>query len=442
MFTGKGKKLLYLFVLFLLPFFSQPSQAQEEIFSLGMQLGAGARAIAMGGAYSSLGGDYSATIWNPATLADVKRIEVYGSMSHLMRQNDTALLNNQTFFSKTARGNDANFTKFNDFGVAYPVPTIQGSLVFAFGYNRIKSFDSNFDFRTFNQTSDDLVNQAWKEIENGGLNVWNLSGAVDVTPNVSVGATLNFWTGGSDFESTFREVDIDDNYTFDSYTVENGLNTDISGFNAKLGAVYRAGIMRFAATMATPVTFKVKEDWTFNENLTFDDLSFSDSTDAGFFEYKIKSPFTFTGGASLNLLNFVFSGDVEYNDWTQIRYKTEPPIADVSQTEANRSIQDNYRATTRIHLGAEFTLPLTGVSFRAGYFRDPSIFQDSSTDEDKQFLSAGVGFLLDRQVKLDVAFVHGFWKNFNTGLPETTDVDRYVEDIKVNKLFVSLAFRL
>jgi len=420
----------------------QQAGAQEEIFSLGMQLGSGARAIAMGGAYTSIGGDYSASLWNPAALADIKRVEVYGSMSHLVRQNDTELLSNRASFTNALREDDANFTRFNDVGVAYPLPTVQGSLVFAFGYNRVKSYDSNFDFRTFNQTPDDLVNQAWKELERGGLNVWNLSGAVDVSPNISVGATFNFWTGGTDFESTFREVDIDNHYTFDSYTVENGLNTDVTGFNAKFGAVYRAGILRFGATMATPVTFKVEENWTFKEALVFDDDSFADSTDSGFFEYKIRSPFTFTGGASLHLLNFVFSGDLEYNDWTQIRYTTEPPIADVSETEANRTIQDNYRATTRIRLGGEFTLPLTGVSFRAGYFRDPSILQNRDADEDKQFLSAGIGFLLDRQVKLDVAFVHGFWKRFNSGLPESADIEDYVEDIKVNKVFVSLAFRL
>ncbi|MCH7756428.1 hypothetical protein IH970_15080, partial [candidate division KSB1 bacterium] len=65
---------------------SGSSPAQEEIFSLGMQLGTGARAIAMGGAYTSVGGDFSASFWNPAALADIRRVEFYGSLSHLMRQ--------------------------------------------------------------------------------------------------------------------------------------------------------------------------------------------------------------------------------------------------------------------------------------------------------------------------------------------------------------------
>jgi len=421
---------------------SGSSLAQEEIFSLGMQLGTGARAIAMGGAYTSVGGDFSASFWNPAALADIKRVEFYGSLSHLMRQNTVEF--SDIPFNSTVNENEENFTRFNDVGLAYPVPTQQGSLVFSFGYNRVKSYDSNFDFRAFNFSEDDSVNQAWKELETGSLNTWTAAGAMAVSPNMKVGVGLNFWTGGSDFQTTFREVDIDDIYAdFENFTRDDGLNTNISGFNVKIGGLIDLPLLRLGATVSTPITFKVKEDFFTSEKLLDDNLDLAEeSFDEGFFEYRIKSPWTFTGGASLNLLNFIFSGDVEYNDWTQIKYKSEPPFAGVTETEANLSIRNNYRATTRIRLGGEFTLPLTGLSFRAGYFRDPSMFQGASSDEDKQFYSAGIGFLVDKQVRLDVAFVHGFWKNFNQGLPGTDDINDYVEDIQVNKAYVSLAFRL
>ena len=421
---------------------SGSSPAQEEIFSLGMQLGTGARAIAMGGAYTSVGGDFSASFWNPAALADIRRVEFYGSLSHLMRQNTVEFGNIP--FDLAINENEENFTKFNSAGLAYPVPTERGSLVFSFGYNQVKSYDSNFDFRAFNFSPDDSVNQAWKELETGSLNTWTASGAMAVSPNTSVGIGLNFWTGGSDFHTTFREVDIEDIYAdFENFTRDDGLKTNISGFNVKFGGLIDLPLLRLGATISTPITFKVKEHFFTSEELLDDNLDLAEEFfDEGFFEYRIKSPWTFTGGASLNLSNFVFSGDVEYNDWTQIRYKSEPPFEGVTQTEANLSIRDNYRATTRIRLGGEFTLPLTGLSFRAGYFRDPSMFQGASSDEDKQFYSAGIGFLVDKQVRLDVAFVHGFWKNFNQGLPGTDDISDYVEDIKVNKAFVSLTFRL
>ena len=414
----------------------------EEIFSFGMQLGTGARAIAMGGAYTSVGGDFSASFWNPAALAGIRRIEFYGSLSHLMRQNRVEF--SDIPFNPTINENEENFTRFNDLGLAYPVPTQQGSLVFSFGYNRVKSYDSNFDFRAFNFSPDDSVDQAWKELETGSLNTWTAAGAMAVSPNMSVGIGLNFWTGGSDFQSTFREVDIDDIYAdFENFTRNDGLDTNISGFNVKIGGLIKLPLLRLGATISTPITFKVKEDFFTSEKLLDDNLDLAEEFfDEGFFEYRIKSPWTFTGGASLNLLNFVFSGDLEYNDWTQIKYKSAHPFSGVTETEANLSIRDNYRATTLIRLGGEFTLPLTGLSFRAGYFRDPSIFKDVSSDEDKQFYSAGIGFLVDKQVRLDVTFVHGCWKNFKEGLPGTDDINIYVEDIEVNKAFVSLAFRL
>jgi len=428
---------------------NQSGYAQEEIFSLGFQLGTGARALAMGGAYTSLGGDYSASFWNPAALTDIKKIEVYGSLSHLMRENTTQ-------FSIFGVENDASFTKLNDLGVAYPVPTARGSLVFSFGFTRIKTYDSNFAFDWFNETPDDEVNQAWREFEDGGLNAWTLAGAVDVSPNASLGLGLNFWTGGSDFEATFREVDSEEIYTFDAFTVEDNLNTDITGFNVKGGALFKiSSIMRLGATLATPIKFKVKEDFSTFEELLFDDGAFDDTLDSGVFDYRIRSPWTFTGGASLHFLNFVLSGDIEYNDWSQVQYKSEPPIFGLTESEANRLIRDNYRPTTRYRFGTEFTLPLTGISLRAGYFLDPVILRNRPSretalgdffgirlsPEDKQFYSAGLGFLLDKQVKLDITYVHGFWKSFNSGLPQTDDIGDYVEDIKVNKVFVSMAFR-
>lgn len=420
---------------------SKRLSAQENVFRLGMQLGVGARAIAMGGAYTSLGGDFSASWWNPATLRDIRRTEVYGSLSHLVRANDTSLLNNTSVFDPTGYNNEENYTKFNDLGVAYSVPTYQGSLVLAFGFNRMKSYDSNFDFRTYNNI--DETNQAWRENERGSLNAWTLAGGVDVSPNVSLGAALNFWSGGSDFESIFKDVDIDNIYFEDEISHQNTIDTELSGANLKGGVLFRMGMVRLAGTLSTPVTYKVEENWSsqvdtlYDADAGLDDIGISDR---GFWEYKVKSPYTFTGGASIKILNLTVSGDLEYNDWSQVQYKATLDEDD-SEVETNLLIKENYRETTRIHLGAEFELPLTGLSFRAGYFNDPSIYADASEDENKEFYSAGVGYLVDKQARLDVTYVRGTWQSPGFGLPGSLDVDQYVEDITVNKVFVSLAFR-
>ncbi len=434
--SSKASRVLGL-VLVLLGWSRLP--AQEEVFSTGFQLGTGTRAVAMGGAFSALGGDYSASYWNPATLADIRRNEIFGTFTHLIRQNTAGPDGSQDFDPMDHR---VSFTRLNNFGMAYAVPTIRGSLVFSFGFNRIKNYDANFALEWFNPTEDDRVNQAWRENRQGSLNAWILAGAVDVSPNMSLGVGLNFWTGGSEFARAFREVDIEDIYTFQESTLEQSVNNNINGFNVKFGSIVKFGrALRLALAVSTPVKYKVEEKWSEFQEIGFDDQALATDDTSGFFDYEIQSPWSFTAGASLKLLGLVVSGDVEYNDWTQVQFKSDPPIRKVSKTEANRIILDTYRPTTRLRLGAEFTLPMTALSFRAGYFRDPSVFRDRPPEEDKQFVSAGIGFLLDKDVKLDLALVHGFWKRFQTDLPGTDDIQSYVEDIRTYEGFVTLTYR-
>ena len=95
----------------------------------------------------------------------------------------------------------------------------------------------------------------------------------------------------------------------------------------------------------------------------------------------------------------------------------------------------------RVRLGAEFTIPQTGLSFRGGYFNDPAIVKDAHSDEDKEFYSGGLGFQFDNHVKLDLTFVNGSWSIFDSVELESEEFVDYVEEIKANKLFVSLAIR-
>ena len=50
--------------------------------------GLGARAIALGGAYTSVSNDFTATFWNPAGLAQIQKSSVYTSIGHLAHNAD------------------------------------------------------------------------------------------------------------------------------------------------------------------------------------------------------------------------------------------------------------------------------------------------------------------------------------------------------------------
>ena len=134
--------------------------AQEEVFQRGVELGIGSRALGMGGAYIGIADDYSASFWNPAGLTQIRRLEGFGTLSYTQRKNDATL---EALGLNTL--DEVTTTNVNSIGLAYPVPTYQGSLVFSLGYHRIKPFDSNLLFNWRNTTPDDSVSQSWSELE-------------------------------------------------------------------------------------------------------------------------------------------------------------------------------------------------------------------------------------------------------------------------------------
>jgi long-subunit fatty acid transport protein len=333
------------------------------------------------------------------------------------------------------------------------VPTYQGSLVFSLGYHRVKPFDSSLQFGWVNTTPGDSVRQDWSEIEEGSLNNWVFAGAVELAPNFSLGAALNVWSGSDDYLFSFEERDTPfDLYTFSKFRIDNTINSSFSGYNVKIGGFYRPiSNFRLGFTIATPVTYTVKDEWRDGEKTTFDDNQIDEVVDRGQIEYKIRSPFTFGAGASLNVANLLLAASVENSDWSQVRYVSDPPFADLSKSEANEELARKYRNTLRYHLGAEMTLPLIDLQVRGGYFYDPTPLDETyfpggqiPTDANREFFTAGVGVFLDKQIRLDVGVISGRWNDYKDPLTDFSDDNDQIplsEKITFNKLFAALAFR-
>ncbi|HHL72909.1 MAG TPA: hypothetical protein ENJ29_10380 [Bacteroidetes bacterium] len=408
--------------------------AQENILSNGLELGIGARAIAMGGAYSAVGEDYSASYWNPAGLALVRRFEISGGLSRFQNQTDSR-------FQNTSMLDEETFTRLNEFGIVYPVPTYRGSLVFSFGYNRIKNYDNNFAFGAFNPLAEDQVDQNWREYEVGTLNQWTAAGAVDLSPAFSVGLSMNFITGKDDYTFTFKERDRDDIYTFADFRRDDSIISSLSGFNMTIGGLYRVNSeLRLSAYMITPSTITISENWQTVEVTTFDEDPSESSDEGGQFQYKMRMPYIFGAGAAFNFAGLLLAGNIELLDWKQVRYETEPPLEGLSRAEANDQIRDTFRSTTRIRLGAEYTIPKSRTQIRAGYYIDPSPLYNATTTRDRELYSLGLGLLLDKQVKLDIAYVFGEWEE--TDPFDNNYVTSLTRSISYKRLLATLSIRL
>ena len=406
--------IVFYFLLF--SFFTAHSQNLGVVdeASAGNFFGVGARAMGMGGAYTAVANDATALVYNPAGLARVKRIEFSGGLTHQRLSNKTGDLTFVGLQSPGINFNDGRLqsnTRLSSANIVLPVPTYRGSLVFAFGVNRIKSFDKAMKF-TFPEDGSGGI-----ESESGGLYMWSFGGAMDISPNVSLGGAFNFFSGTDNYSWLYEGSYSDDTLSFKS-KYDDTIKDRYTGFNLKLGIrVQPSKFLIVGGTIESPVTYTINEDWTQTTDTTFykPDEYGVDYYGSGSSEYKISLPFSLGMGVALNFNNLILAGDINYADWTQMEYKRLAEMAD-----ANRMIQDSYTDVLRWHVGAEYLFPTIGTTLRVGYYQNPLPDKSMWIKKDRNYLTAGVGFLIDQVMTLDLAWVHGGWEtnDFNINLAE------------------------
>jgi long-subunit fatty acid transport protein len=418
-----------LFTFLLSP--SNHAQAQDlgvvDEASAGNFFGVGARAMGMGGAYIAVANDATALVYNPAGLARVKRIEFSGGLTHQKLRNRTGDLTFVGIQSPGINFNDGwlqSNTRLSSANIVLPVPTYRGSLVLALGVNRVKSFDRAMKF-SFGENGPMGI-----ESESGGIYLWSLGGAIDISPNVSVGGALNFWSGTDNYswlyENQYSNLD-----TLYRYKYDDTIKDRYSGFNLKLGVrVQPNKFLIVGSTIESPVTYTIKEDWTQSTDIMYsqpplDPVNYYDS---GSPEYKISLPFSLGVGIALDFNNLILAGDVNYADWTQMEYKRLADMAD-----ANRMIKESYTDAVRWHLGAEYLFPTVGTTIRVGYYQNPLPYKSMWIKKDRNYVTAGFGFLIDQVMTLDLAWVHGSWElnDFDIGL---------AEKYSTNQIFLTTAY--
>ena len=132
----------------------------------------------------------------------------------------------------------------------------------------------------------------------------------------------------------------------------------------------------------------------------------------------------------------MIAGDVELNDYSQIKYKT-PPITGETLSGANREIRKNYRSVLNTHVGGQFTVPGVGLKIRAGYGHYKSPFQNGSAEWDRKVLSIGGGISFEGKYSLDVCYSKSSWEKKPSEWLAGTVIG---EKINQNKLILSFTY--
>ena len=452
-------------------------------------IGSSARALGMGNSYIGLSDDATAGFFNPAGFGLLKKMEFSGGLGYSNFSNDATLNSNSSAIGQSSN-NTASSTTLDRVSFAFPFPTVRGSLVFGLSYQNTKDFNGALSFNGLNPNSSFIgflaannpkltaqlhlssptsnyaseftllngpLNQSGNILNSGGINNWTLSGAIEIYKNLFVGLNVNIISGSFESNSDYYEdatantfkgvVDTTDpaSVNFQTFYLNKLLKWDITGWDAKLGILYQLNRMsRFGLTIQFPKTFSIKESFTVNgyskfANQRYDlnqqDFSYND------LQYDIVTPFEIGAGFSFNIIGLILSAQGTLIDYSQLKFDNPDGIiltsADIA--DLNKRIKNDLTAAVNYNFGAEYTIPAVGLRVRAGFFVQPSAYKGDPASFDKKYITAGIGFLAEETIGIDLAFAHGWYSdigdNYGSNLSRTT------QNIKENHLILSGTYR-
>ncbi len=247
------------------------------------------------------------------------------------------------------------------------------------------------------------------------------------------------------FESSvYEESDIQGTELLYFRRIED-LETRGSGFNLKLGLIYRASDwLRVGASFHSPSWFGNMEDYwsaTMVSEFTTPDINgdyrYVETSPAGTYNYNLTTPYRLQGSLGFIVGNIgLISADYEFADYANAKFDAP----DYNFSEENRSISNSYAIGHHIRVGTEWRYNI--FSFRAGgkYFTSP--FENEINDASRWGFSGGVGL---RQGWFFMDLAYAFSKSeedyyfYNTG---TTVPNPVLNTSRIHNILLTLGVKL
>jgi long-subunit fatty acid transport protein len=391
--------------------------------------GTDARPMGMGGAGLAVSEDASGLYWNPAGLAQMRRIELSASMTH----------DSQEFTSDFPDAQPSNVsssaTKLGSVHLAYPFPTYRGSLVLGLGVDQIRSYEQEMEIQTTTGAPGQRQNIHDTFSSGGTLWGWSVGLAGEASPRLYLGATMVFYSGEE--ASGIRQIteDVDDAYQEEFFDDIIETESDItSGPTFNIGVLYRASQhFRIGGTVRTAMSLTYEGVQVFNDFTVFDNGDQENQITDVFFLDEYDFPPSFGLGTSYTYDGLTVAVDGRFTDWGQISFGDSPIF--------NRGFQESYDDKFSLNLGGEYLIGTSPFRVRAGYIYDPVPFRlhldtdiptEVAVDREQQFFTFGGGVLVESVLTLDVAFQTGSF---------TRESALYAEERELSRLFFSSAIR-
>ncbi len=438
---------IVLMLVFLVTSVSAYSQHFSEILQYSMtEVDGSARTVGAGGGLSALGADFGTITQNAAGLAQFRRSEFVITLG-LDNTNVKATFGTNNVSTKKS------FMQLPNVGVVFasrPQNIKWKTMNFSVGYNRQISYNRSFNYegpakgsitQRFSADADDLglnyldnygsglaydvgaiydlgsdlyyetdfdgVEEAFfhrQEVtESGHMGELTIALAGNYDDKLSVGGSVGIPILEFQKEKQYFEEDKNNVIpAFDKLRYDESLTTSGTGFNAKLGLIYRINQMfRTGLAIHSPTWISLTDNYNntmlyqYTENNT-QKTNEKTPDEAGIFEYKVVTPWRaiVSLGTIIGRKGFI-SADVELVDYSSSSFNLTSDIKTTEtknlERELNKSIDNSYRQAVNFRIGGEYAL--NDLRFRLGAgFYGSAIENDKSV---KRVLSSGVGYRTD-----------------------------------------------
>ncbi|RLD60980.1 MAG: hypothetical protein DRJ05_03590 [Bacteroidetes bacterium] len=481
--------------LTILMFLSLSLTSQNEVDALRYSrttFGGSARVMAMGGAFGSLGADFSTLSTNPAGIGLFKKSEFMFSPSLYIGETKSTYNGSQSGDSKH------NFNMGN-VGIVFTTKSANEKSVlryyhFGFGLNRLNDFNRRIriegtnnensitdmwvDYANgvhFQDIEDDFygdyaydLHPAWqtylidtvpgyydrynaaaagghvlqkKNITSwGSMNEMVVSGGANLSDRLYFGATIGFPFIRYFEESTYGEVDEDNNFDdFHSLDVYQYLKTRGSGVNLKFGLIARPiNWLRIGAAIHSPTWYNNMQDiWYTEVSSRFDNNeTFSSASPEGRYDYQLETPFKAIGSVSVVLWRIaLISADYEYIDYSESKLRASDYYFDAE----NAAIRLKYTQTQNIRLGTEIRFGHFAVRGGAAIYGSP--FASGINDGETYYYSGGFGYR-EKHFYFDLSYTRGISnEDYYLYGSENVRVNPVSNQLISNNVVATLGFR-
>ncbi|MFZ5430759.1 MAG: OmpP1/FadL family transporter [Bacteroidota bacterium] len=495
-----NKNLAIIGLMFLLPYFGFAQDFTDALRISNTRIEGSARAGGMGNAFGALGGDFTSVSINPAGLG-IYRSGEFALTPYFGRTDaDATYLGSQMNDYKY----NLRFSNLNYVGTIRTGNQGESGLVginFGVGVNRLNDFNAkmmvqgaraNSSFMDYiaenanwNDWSEFYEELAWKTdmllldqqndeyyhdimdagygqsqrksySYNGALDEYTFGVGLNFGHRFYLGATLGITDLYFKEYTVLREWDAQNNIPyFNDFSFGTSLRTSGTGYNFKLGAIFRpVDVVRLGVAVHTPTFYSLRDNFEtwMESSITYNDGTENYRQNSPFldYEYNLETPFkAVVSGAVILAKKGLVSLDYEYLNYGKARLKDDSYGDEF--INQNNDIAELFRATGNIRLGGEYRLT-DMFSVRAGFEHYPSAYKAnafgvSQPNAENQYnvYSAGFGYK-SGGFFMDLAYRYAVNSEYNYLYPAPLTADYPVPsmakfDRSTNKVMLTLGFR-